>query len=138
MASVETERQIGAGKIVVDGLRDPDHLHAHRGELGRDSERVLAADRHHRADVQLLEVAHHDVGTVRRLLERVGPRGSEDGAAQMQRSAGGLAREPEMHRRIEQPAPALANSHHFQTVLLASADDGADDRIETRTIAAPR
>ena len=135
---VETESEIGAGEIVVDGLGNSDHFHAHRGELGRDPERVLAADRHHRADVEVLEVAHDDVGPVRRLLERIGARGAEDGTAEMQRSARGLAGEPEMHRRIEQAAPPFADAHHFQTVLLASADDSADDRIETRTIAAPR
>ena len=42
---VEAEREVGAGQVVVDGLRDADDVDAQVGELGRDTERVLAADR---------------------------------------------------------------------------------------------
>src|SRR5205085_4418250 len=49
---VEAEGQIGAGEIVVDGLRDADEVDSHLVQLGSHPERVLAADGHHRAHVE--------------------------------------------------------------------------------------
>jgi hypothetical protein len=58
---VEAEGVVGAGEVVVDGLRDPDHPHAQLVEAGRHAERVLAADGHDRADVVADERVHHDL-----------------------------------------------------------------------------
>ena len=40
-----------------------------------------------------------------------------------------------MQRRIDQAAPAFAHAHHFQAVLLATADHRADHRVEPRAVA---
>ena len=47
---VEAEGEVGAGQVVVDRLRYADDVHAEVGELGRDAQRVLAADRDQRVD----------------------------------------------------------------------------------------
>ena len=47
---VEAEREVGRREVVVDRLRDADDVHALAGQLVRDAERVLAADRDHRVD----------------------------------------------------------------------------------------
>src|SRR5207253_7722748 len=71
-------------------------------------------------------------------LERVGARGSENGAAQVEGAAGRLAGEAIVQGRIEQPAPTLAHSHHLEAVLLAPAHHRADHRIETRAVSPAR
>src|SRR5690606_16150935 len=47
---VETEGEVRSGQVVVDGLRHADDVDAELGELGGDTERVLAADRDQRVD----------------------------------------------------------------------------------------
>ena len=49
---VEAEGEVGAGEVVVDGLRDADDVDAEVGELGGHAEGVLAADRDQRVDAR--------------------------------------------------------------------------------------
>ena len=60
---LETERHLGTREIVVDGLRDTDHRHPFRGQLVRDPERVLAADRDECVDPESLHRGPDRCGT---------------------------------------------------------------------------
>ena len=130
---VEAEGEIGAGEIVVDGLRHTHQVDSHLVQLGGHAEGVLAADGHHRAHVERAEVADHHVRAAR-LLERVGPAGAEDGATQMEDAAGRFAGETEVQGRVHQTAPALPDAHHLEAVLLAAPDHRTNHRIETRAV----
>ena len=77
---VEAERVVGGIEVVVDGLGHPDHVDADLAQLGRDAQRVLAADRDQGVDGQVMQVGD-DLLDAALDLERVGPAGAEDGAA---------------------------------------------------------
>ncbi len=52
----EAEGQLGAGEIVVDGLRHADDGHAARVELLRDAERALASEHDEPVDLLAAQV----------------------------------------------------------------------------------
>ena len=56
---VESEREVGGREIVVDGLRNADEIHAVAFELGRHTERVLAADGYQRVDALAFDRVVH-------------------------------------------------------------------------------
>ena len=84
---VEAEGVVGGAEVVVDRLRHADHLDA-GSSCSRDggAERVLAADRDQAVDAVGLQVLGDPLGAAV-LLERIGPRGAEDGAAARQDAA---------------------------------------------------
>jgi hypothetical protein len=92
---VEAEGVVGGAEVVVDRLRDADDVQAGRGQLGRDAEGVLAADRDQRVDAGLLEVAADLLDAVLDLHD-VGPAAAEDGAAAREDAPGLL--HAERHR----------------------------------------
>ena len=49
---VESEREVGAGQVVVDRLRNADDVETFGGELRGRAEGVLAADRDQRVDLE--------------------------------------------------------------------------------------
>src|ERR1700747_2059769 len=77
---VKPKGEIGAGKIVVDGLGDTDYLDSILKELLRDGERVVAADRDERIAAVGLEIVRTNLQAVG-ALGGIGARGAEDGAA---------------------------------------------------------
>ena len=132
---LEAEREVGAGEVVVDRLRDADHVDAVVDQPAGDAERVLAADRDQRVDallgergLELLEPAL--------LLVRVRPRGAEDRAAAVQDPARVLV--GQLDRVAGQHAgPAVAEAEELVAVHLDPlAHDRADDRVESGAVAA--
>ena len=133
---VEAEGEVGAGQVVVDRLRDADDVDAEVGELGGDAEGVLAADRDQRVDAVVGEVLL-DLLDAALDLERVGPRGAEDGAAARQDAAALLGMPSSMVSALERALPAVAVADELVAVHLdALADDGADDGVEAGAVAA--
>ena len=107
------------------------------GELRRDPEGVLPADCDECVDAKVLEIAL-DPFDAALDLDRVGTRGSEDGAAPRQDAA---------HRRniegsrepFERTLPAITESDEFVAVLLdASADHRADNCVQPWAVAPTR
>jgi len=134
---LETKGKVRAGEIVVDGLGHPDDVDAFLVQLGGDAEGVLAADGHHRPDVQGVQVPQHGLGAAR-LLEGIRAAGAQDGAPQVEDAAGRLAGEPVVERRVQKSAPAFPHAHHLQAVLLPATDHRADHRVEARAVSSAR
>ena len=133
---LEAEREVGAGQVVVDRLRDADDVHARLRQLARDAERVLAADRDQRVEPQLLERRLHALEPVL-LLEDVGPRRAEDRPAAMQDPARST-RCVRSHRVGGQHScPAVAEADELVPVVVDPlAHDGADHGVEAGAVAA--
>ncbi len=131
---VEAEGEVGAGEVVVDGLGYADHIDAEVGQLGRDPEGVLAADRDQRVDAVLgevrLDLLHAAVD-----LERVGPRGPQDRAATRQDPA--HLGHPELHGdALERAAPSVTEADEVVVVVLDPlADHRPDHRVQPRAVA---
>src|SRR5262249_29035711 len=83
---VEPERVIGCVEVVVDRLRDADHVDAELREARRHAERVLAADREQGVDSELMQIGPDAVDAAVD-LQRVGARGTQDGSAAGQDAA---------------------------------------------------
>src|SRR6266545_1926992 len=131
---VEAEGVVGAGQIVVDGLRDPDDLHPRLEELLRHPEGVLPPDGDDGLDVVLRNVAE-DRLHASLTLERVRPRGAEDGPAEVEDARDRLLVEPEVIA-VHEAAPPVPDADELEAVLLAPADHRADDRVQARAVAA--
>ena len=133
---VEAEGVVGGGQVVVDGLGHADAVDAVLvGEPGGDAEGVLAADRDERVDLVLGEVLL-DAADAVLLLEGIGARGAEDGAAAGQDAAHGGDVERD-GVAFERTAPAVPEADELVAVLLhALADDGPDDGVEPGAVAA--
>lgn len=133
---VEAEGVVGGGQVVVDGLRNTDDMDAVLVVQARGhAQGVLAADRDERLDLLLGEVLL-DAPDAVLLLERIRPRGAEDGAATGQDAAYGGDVEPD-GVVLERPAPAVAEADEVVVVLLhALADDAPDDGVESGAVAA--
>ena len=136
---VEAEREIGGTKIVIDGLRHPDHLDALLEQLGGDTEGVLAADRDQRVHAEAGHVVGDplhagppvDVG-----LERIRPRRAQNRAAAGQDPADRLHVEGD-GVALERTAPPVAEADEFIAVLLhALADNRTDDGVQPGAVAA--
>ena len=132
---VEAEGEVGAGEVVVDRLGYADHVDAEVGELGRDAEGVLAADRDQRVHAVAGEVVLDPLDAALD-LERVGPAGAEDGAAARQDAA--HLRHAELHgQALERALPAVAVADEVEAVHAdALADHRPDHRVESGTVAA--
>ena len=133
---VEAEGEVGGVEVVVDRLGHADDVDAEVVQLGRDTERVLAADGDQRVDAEVGEVLL-DLLDAALDLERVGARGAEDGAAARQDAA--HLRDAELAgRALERALPAVAEADELVAVLLdALADHGPDDGVQAGAVAAP-
>ena len=134
---LEAEREVGAGEVVVDRLRDADDAHAVVHQPPGHAERVLAADRDQRVDPLLVE---HGLELLEAALLLVGvrPRRAEDRAAAVQDAARVLVRERGASRR-QHAGPAVAEADEVVAVHLDPlAHDGADDRVEAGAVSAAR
>ena len=133
---VEPEGEVGGRQVVVDRLRHAHHLHAVAREPVRHTERVLAADRDHRADTVAGERRLHPLGTVVGVV-RVGARRAENGAAAREEPARRLERQG--HRlTLDQPAPTVPVTDELVPLLVALADDGPDHRVEAGAVTPAR
>ena len=134
---LEAEREVRAGEVVVDRLRDADDVHAVVHQPAGDAERVLAADRDQRVDPLLGE---HGLELLQAalLLVRVRPRGPEDRAAAVEDPARVLVGERGAIAR-QHAGPAVAEAEELVAVDRdALAHDGADDRVEAGAVSAAR
>jgi hypothetical protein len=131
---VEAEGVVGGAEVVVDRLRDADDVEASGGQLGRDAEGVLAADRDQRVDAGLLEVLPDLLDPVVDLHD-VGPAAAEDGASAREDAPGLL--HAERHREpLERALPAVAEAEELVPVHLhALPDHGPDDGVQAGAVA---
>src|SRR6185312_11655741 len=116
-----------------------DELDADVAESSRDIERAFTTDSDHRLDVLLFQVAENlwdTVVAVRVLLEWCRSARPEDRAAEVEDSADALTIQPFVDRWIEEPAPALADTHHLVAVLVGAAHHRAHDGVEAGTVSA--
>ena len=142
--SVETETAGRAVDVVVDRLRDPDERNPLLVELVRDRERAVTTDADQRIEPHLLEHFHDAVGVVERALwrdDRLGKRiaavdGAEDGAAEAQDTGHVLRRELARSLRIDQSIEAVLETKTFDAGVTGRFDDGANDGVEARSVAA--
>ena len=132
---VEAERVVGGAQIVVDRLGHPDDADAELAETGRDTERVLAADRDERVDAVLVQCGRHLVEAMVD-LERVGARRPEYRAAARQDATD--FRHAEGHGDVlERSLPAVPVAHEFVAVHAdALAHDGTDHCVQAGTVTA--
>ena len=135
---VEPEREVGRREVVVDRLRDADHLHAVARQLVRDAERVLAADRDHRVDAVALRAwpctragpSSVLYGFVRDVPRIVPPRGS---SPRTDSSVSGTD-SPSI-----EPAPAVPVADDLVLEVRGTlAHHGADHRVEARAVTTAR
>ncbi|CAB4969331.1 unannotated protein [freshwater metagenome] len=105
------------------------------GELRRDPEGVLPADGDEGVDAEVLEVAL-DLLDAALDLDRVRPGGAQDGAAPREDAA--HRRDVEWHgQTLERALPSVAEAHEVVAVVRhAPADHRADDRVQSRAVAA--
>ena len=131
---VEAEGEVGAGQIVVDGLRNAHHFHSVGEKLLRHRERVIAANRDQGVATMFLEVLDA-VLQAAFMLGRIGARGAQDGAAARQDAT--HRREVEFHGLVFQhPAPALHESHELVFVVKSAlAHHRPNHRVQPGAIA---
>ena len=130
---VEAEGVVGAVEVVVDRLRDADDGQPVLGvELGRDAERVLAADRDER--VELLE-GLLDAFDAALELVRVRARRADDRAALGQDPRDLVAAE-RLQVAVDHPAPAVQDADRLVAVLPEPPADGPDHRVQPGAVAA--
>jgi hypothetical protein len=132
---VEAEGVVGGTEVVVDGLRDTDHVDAELVQLGGHAEGVLTADRDQGVDALRGEVVLDPLDPVLD-LEGVGAGRAEDGAAAGQ-DAADLRDTQGAGQALEGTLPAVPETHEFVTVVGdALADHRPDHRVETWAVAA--
>ena len=130
--------------VVVDRLRHADDRDAALAELVRDGQRAVAADDDERVEPHLVEHLDDAIGVVvrpfggrDRVRERVAAVGrAENGAAEAQ-DAGDVARRE--HARavgLDQAVEAVFEADALDAGVGRRLDDGADDGVEARGIAA--
>ena len=133
---IKTKGVIGAGEIVVDGLRHADHLHAHLRELVGNAERIVAADGNHAFEAEAFE-GFADALRAVLFLHDVGA------AALKNRTALGLKafhvfeREPAAFTR-QRAAPAGGKAVHFDARRRTFFDDAADNRVQAGAVSTTR
>ncbi len=133
---IEPEREVGGVQIVVDGLGDPDHVHALGGELCGDAQGVFAADRDQGLD-PLRDQVVPDPLDPPFLFEGVRPGRPEDRPASME-DPGGVVRSEVKDVIREGAAPAVFEADDGVPVLVdALSDHGPDDRVEAGTVSSP-
>src|SRR5690606_31263149 len=126
-----------AREIVVDRLRQPDHVHATSGEDARHRLCAVAADQHEPVET----VPRHARSKLAQIelftalaFERWHPTGAEKDAAE---------RRDALHRwaiqrneiAVVKPPPAIDEADHLEAVHVDSAEHGAADRgVHSRTI----
>ena len=77
---VEADAELRDREVVVDGLGHADCAESGFVQCGGDAQRVVAADRHERVDAVVPKRLDDPVDAVL-LLQRIRPRGAEDGAS---------------------------------------------------------
>ena len=132
---VETERVVGRGDVVVDGLRHADDVDAVFEQALRRGGRAVAADGDHTVDLEVLE----DLLDVLRAAVRLGVRtestGAEDGAALVAQTTHTRAVELD-DVAVDQSVPAVTKTDELLPVDGFSLENRtADDRIQTRAVA---
>jgi hypothetical protein len=133
---VEAERVVGGAQVVVDRLRYTDDVDPQVGQLGRDAEGVLAADRDERVDAEVGQVGL-DLLDPAVDLERVGAGRAENGPAPRQDPAH-LGDAQLAGEALQRTTPAVAEADELVTVGRdALADHATDDRVESGAVAAP-
>ena len=138
---VETEREVGAVKVIVDGLGDADDVQAHFGELKGRLLGAVAADADEGVEAQLVIVLIDNLGlmaeiAVGGLLEGFFARGAEDGAASAEDAREG-ALGKEFHVAIQQAGEAVVDAYDFHAVVQEGRfAHAADGRVDTGAVAA--
>ena len=144
---VEAERDVGAGEVVVDRLRNTDDRDAVLVQLEREPHGTVAADRHERVQAEavktgdrFLREVFHDDRTVVLLdpaLERIrAAAGAEDRAAEVGRAAdGGAIEDPDL-AGVEEGAVAAQEANDLPTAADRGQGHGPDHRVEAGRVAA--
>ena len=133
---VVAECHIGAVDIVIDGLGHPDNRHTLLVEPVRGRQGSLATDRDQHVDPVVLQ-GLLDIGQTGAQFLRVGPGGSEHGAALGQQPLVAVVVVELDAPVLQQPPPAVEETDHRGVVAgITGPDDGADDGIEAGAIAA--
>ena len=132
---VEPDRDVRAGDVVVDGLRDADDRKTVLPvEAMRDRQRVFATDGHDAVELRLAEVAEDRLDAALDLVG-IGPGRAEDRPAARQ-DAGDLATAERGEDPFGQALPTVTHRHHLVPAIGRAADDRTDDGIEAGTVTA--
>src|SRR5437016_3775851 len=103
---VKPKRLVGAVNIVVDGLGYADDRDAPLVQARGDAESIVAADGHERGEIHALDMLDD---RLKLLVGRIGARGAEDRAAEMQDARHALAGEREIVA-LEYAGPTVAET----------------------------
>src|SRR4028119_2128214 len=132
---VETEAEIRAADIVIDGFGDADDIVVMLApHVARRAKRAVAADDDQSVETVLLPVM---TNLFERFcfIERIGARRAENGAAAWENAGDGTAREWD-DVVFDQPAPTVLDAEHLRVFNQCATHDGADSSVETGAIAA--
>ena len=144
---IETECDLGGGKIVVDGFRHTDDVHSLLEKLERDRLRTVPANADHGIDTQLARVGDDLIRNIAddfhaildgAVVEGIAAiRGSENGTAAGQNSADIVEGEGTRFFRPDQAIEAIGNADDSPVVFENGRFHGrADNRIQARSISA--
>ena len=130
---VETKCEVSRRQVVVDGLRNADHMHLLLFEKARgDAERVVAADGYQRVDGELLEAGLDLVDAAVNLVG-VGARRPEDGAADAYDVGGAVG--AEIHRKpLDRAAPSVDEADSVQPGVFEGPGGPCDDRVQAGAV----
>lgn len=146
-SGLESECDVCAVEIVVDGLWDPDAVESLVGDLFRDGHGAIASDDDQCIDFADLKVRHADIGEI---FEDCVPLlilpdwevlgvgsvvGPDDGAAHCE-DVGDIVEIESVDSVFDKSKESVLDSEYFDAVIDRVFGDGADDRVETGTIAA--
>ncbi len=160
-SGAETDAVVGAGNIVVHGLRNGDHLHALLIQAYAVAQRVIPANGDEIVDAKPAQIFQHFRGQVVRLgainrlevsrnagllhLAWIGSRGVQE------RTAGAACAVDQIFRQrlkvlavvviffandVDQPGPPPANANHLAALAHCADGYGADSRVQARNVAA--
>ena len=116
---VEAERVVGRAQVVVDRLRDAEHVDAVVREAVGGRERALAADRDDAVDAVAVQRLRDVLGAAARALVGVGAARAEDRAADLRQALHLVPRERE-EVAVDDPAPAVADADELEVVVSSS------------------
>jgi hypothetical protein len=144
---VEPERDLGGGKIVVDGLGHADDFQSLLEKLVSDFLRAVATNADDGVDAQLVRVGDDLSGNVARDLVAVDHAfvvkriaavgGAEDGASTGQNARNFLERKFESFFRPDEAVEAVRDADDFPAVAQDGGfRSGADDGVETGSVPA--
>ena len=131
---VKAKSLVGALNVIVDGLGHADHFDPFGGECPSDTQGVLTA--HGDQVIHFLQIPEHFF-LVRFALEWVGARRAQDGSTPREDSGNRKQRE-RLHEALDKPQPSVLDAHHLISQHLRTTYHGADHRVQSGAVPAPR